>query len=298
MAPSSPTNPPRGLPGHRRGDPAAQAAPGGEAAWSPGGLVTLVTDFGQSDPYVGILKGVLLGRCAEARVVDLTHLIPPQDVRAAAWTLAHSWRWFPTGTVHLAVVDPGVGSARRILLAEAQGHAFLAPDNGLLGPVLPAGARVFALDVDSVSLDKVGHTFHGRDIFAPAAAALISGRAPAEMGAATDEWVRLDFPAPRQTTDGSWETEVLVVDRFGNLVTGLRHEHLIQDGDQDQETWTLEAAGREAPLRRTYAEAEEGGLLALENSFGYLELAIRNGNAATVLGLACGAPVRARRTSC
>lgn len=295
MASPPPSVPPQDGFDRRPGEPASRTVAASGSAWSPAGIVTLLTDFGLSDPYVGIMKGVLLGQRAGARCVDLTHLIPPQDRRAAAWTLAHSWPWFPAGTVHVAVVDPGVGTERRILLALVEGHAFLGPDNGILAPILSEGGRVFSLDVERVGLAVRSQTFHGRDVFAPAAAALLDGCDASELGEATEDWIDLQFPTPRRMSDGTWEAEVLLVDRFGNLVTGLTAAQLNTAGDGDRGTWVLEAAGLEAPLRRTYASAGEGDLLALEGSFGYLELAIRDGSAAQALGLTCGAPVRARR---
>lgn len=258
------------------------------APWRPSGVVTLTTDFGLSDPYVGIMHGVLLARAKGLAVVDLTHGIAPQDVCAAAFHLAQSWRWFPPGSVHVAVVDPGVGSARRILVARDGEHAFLAPDNGLLGPVLSPAADVRALDAARFELPGASRTFHGRDVFSPAAAALASGLDPALAGAPAGACERLAFPTPERGADGAVEGQVLVVDRFGNLITNVPGALL----DGPAERWRARLGGRAVPARGTYAEVERGALVALVDSFGYWELAVRDGSAAAELGLAPGAPVR------
>ena len=159
-----------------------------EAPWRPSGIVTLLTDYGLDDAYVGAVKGVLYARGgAGLRVADLTHSVPPQDVRSAAFHLAHAWRWYPPGTVHVAVCDPGVGTERDVLVALFEDHAFLAPDNGLLGPVVGELADVRALDLERFALPRRSRTFHGRDVFAPAAAALAGGLDPraAERGSAS-----------------------------------------------------------------------------------------------------------------
>lgn len=160
-------------------------------AFRAAGLVSLLTDFGLADPYVGVMHGVIAARAPGVRVVDLGHGVAPQDVRQGGWCLAQAWPYFPAGSVHVAVVDPGVGSARRVLAARQGGHAFLAPDNGLLALVLDEGAEVRALDVARFALPRVSRTFHGRDVFSPAAAALASGTPFEELGAVVDDWQRL-----------------------------------------------------------------------------------------------------------
>lgn len=260
-------------------------------AWLPSGVVTLTTDFGLTDPYVGVMKGVLLSQGSGLRLVDLTHGIPAQDVRSAAFHLAHSWSWFPSGTVHVAVVDPGVGSDRPILVARERGHAFLAPDNGLLGPVLSEGADVRALDVERFSLPGRSRTFHGRDVFAPAAARLACGLDPAEAGEALEDFERLVFPAPSIGPEGEVQGEVLLADRFGNLVTNVPAARL----PGSPRDWTVVVGSAEVPLFGAYSEADPGGLLALVDSFGYWEVAVRDGDAADELGVGPGAPVTFRR---
>jgi S-adenosylmethionine hydrolase len=170
--------------------------------WRPSGLVTLLSDFGEADAYVGMMKGVLAsvgGR--DVRAVDLTHAIAPQDVRAAAFHLAHEWRWFPPGTVHVCVCDPGVGTERAILVARAGGHAFVAPDTGLLGPALaaaPGNAWIGRLDVERVALPGRSRTFHGRDVFAPAAARIAAGAEPASLATRAPRFERIELPEGRR----------------------------------------------------------------------------------------------------
>lgn len=258
-----------------------------DGAWRPSGVVTLLTDFGHADPYVGILKGVLYRDAPALRaVVDVAHELEPQDVTAAAFVLRHSWSWFPAGSVHVAVVDPEVGSERAILVARAGGHAFLAPDNGLLAPVLAGlqGADVRRLDVEGLGLAGGSRTFHGRDRFAPAAALLAAGRAPETLGAPFAGWRRLALPEPRPD-GGALLAEVLWVDRFGNLVTNA-------PGDPAALPARAEIGGRSVPFVGTYAAAEPGALVALVSSFGLCEIAVRGGNAARTLGLGRGAAVR------
>ena len=275
----------------------ASSATDSSAAWQPSGVITLTTDFGLSDAYVGIMHGVILSRGPALRVVDLTHGIPAQDVRSAAFSLLHSWSWFPAGTVHVAVVDPGVGSGRRILVGRDRGHAFVAPDNGLLGPLLSPSAQVAALDVERFALPEVSRTFHGRDVFSPAAAALAGGLPPEASGAPAGDIERLEFPRPRAAADGAVEGQVLAVDRFGNLITNVRA------GEPPGEViggpgggWRALAGGRAVPLAGTYAEVPSGSLLALVDSLGSWEVALRDGDAAAELGLGPGAPVRFERS--
>ena len=256
--------------------------------WTPSGIVTLLTDFGLSDSYVGTMRAVLASRCPELRhTVDLTHAIPPQDVAAGAFQLAQAWSYFPPGTVHLAVVDPGVGSERRALVACDRGHAFIGPDNGLLVPCLSDSAEVFELDVEFSSLPSISRTFHGRDVFAPAAAALASGTQPSELGRPTENFVRYDFPEPeRNSACGGIGGEVLVVDHFGNLITNLPESLLVElESEQPRQ---LSICGRKVPIVGTYAEVEQGELLVLVNSSRYLEVAVRGGSAAKQLNCGVG----------
>lgn len=255
----------------------------------PSGIVTLLTDFGLDDPFVGVMKGVLLARCPGVQIVDLTHGIEPQDVAQGAFWLKSSYHWFPEGTVHVAVVDPGVGSSRGELVAEANGHWFVAPDNGLLGPILERARsyEVRRIDRRVLGVEKVSKTFHGRDVFAPAAAEIASGRRwLVELGPAVEPSAPSALPRP---VEGEREIEgrIVTIDRFGNLISNIRAKHCaaftspsVVIGD-----WTL-------PLLDTYSDVPPGELLALINAFDVVEVACREGSARDRLGLTKGTPIK------
>ena len=253
------------------------------------GVVTLLTDFGRSDVYVGVMHGVLHRYSTHVRhVVDLTHEVPPQDVALAAFHLHHAWRWFPEGTVHVAVVDPGVGSERAILAVERAGHLFLAPDNGLLGRIAEEATSVAHVDHDRVGLPGRSATFHGRDVFSPAAARLVDGASPLDLGPAGRPVAAAAAPAPEALRDGGVGGVVLSIDHFGNVITNLPVGLLIGP----REAWTLECAGRQFSISRTYASVAPGEALALVDSYGLLEVAVREGDAARTLGVQRGDRVR------
>lgn len=252
------------------------------------GVVTLLTDFGRSDVYVGVMHGVIHSHSTRVRhVVDLTHEVPPQDVALAAFHLHHAWRWFPTGTVHVAVVDPGVGSGRRILAVEKAGHLFLAPDNGLLGRIAEDATAVTAVDLEAVGLPEVSATFHGRDVFSPAAARMLDGAGPLDLGAPCRPARPAAAPAPEARPGGGFGGQVLSVDHFGNLISNLPVGLLIGP----HEAWVLECGGVRLPISRTYSSVDSGQLLALVDSYGLLEVAVRDGNAAQRLGVGRGEPI-------
>ena len=241
-------------------------------------VITLLTDFGTADGYVGEMKGVLLTGAPDATLVDITHESPAQDVETARLTLARVWRRFPPGTVHLVVVDPGVGTDRAALAVASDDRFLVGPDNGVLSPaLLIADTRVVALETPA----NASATFHGRDIFAPAAARLASGAAIETLGAPAPQPRIRRTPEPRRTGDGALLGEVISIDRFGNAITnlvGLR-------------TGTVEAAGLSLPLRRTYGEAPIGAPVAIVGSSGLIEVAVRDGNAARTLRLTRGTAV-------
>ncbi len=244
-------------------------------------IITLLTDFGTADGYVAEVKGVLLSAAPRATLVDVTHQVPPGDIRAGQFILGRVWHRFPPGTVHLVVVDPGVGTARRALAAQAAGHCFAAPDNGLLSP-LPPDARFVVLPVP----DAAAPTFHGRDVFAPAAARLATGVPLDQLGRPITDPYRSLLPAPRFDGIG-WTGEVLYIDRFGTLITNLAVE-------QVERGVRIRVAGTDVgPLRRTFGDVERGALLAFPGSGGTVEVAVRDGSAARLLGVGVGAEVRA-----
>ncbi len=263
--------------------------------WRPSGLVTLLTDYGLEDPYAGIVRGVLYRESSALRaVVDLTHAIPPGDAEAAAFLLERSWWQFPAGTVHLAIVDPAVGSARALLMVEARGHVLIAPDSGLLAPVIEGERGALARQVDErAPAAGASHTFHGRDRFAPLAARLVDGEPPGSFGRPTSEYRRLELPRAERGADGGLEARVLHVDRFGNLITNAASDVLADGGGEDwRARWECCAAGRRLPLVRTYADAAPGAAVALVDSYERLEIAVREGSAARELGLGVGSAVR------
>ena len=244
-------------------------------------IITLLSDFGNGDSYVAEMKAVLLSRDATLTIVDISHEVPPGDIRAGQYLLSRAWKHFPRGTVHLAVVDPGVGTERRAIAAESAGHRFLASDNGLLS-FLPPEAHCVSMPIPS----DASATFHGRDLFAPAAAILAAGEPIEALGTRIAHPVRVLVPAPHH--EGTAVVgEVIYVDRFGTLITNLEPSALapgvrIRVGDVD--------AG---PLRRTFADAARGGLVAFTGSGGTIEIAVRDGSAAEQLAVGVGAEVRA-----
>jgi S-adenosylmethionine hydrolase len=257
-------------------------------------LLTLLTDFGHRDYYVGAVKGTVLRLAPRAVLVDLSHEVPAGDVEAAAELLAGAAPAFPPGTVHLAVVDPGVGSARRMLVAEVAGHRFLAPDNGLLEPFLDGATGLWHVDREDLFLPSPGATFHGRDRFAPAAAALLRGDHPAALGPPIDDPVRLRRPPPRRERDAVGVTtlygRVTRVDRFGNLVSDLPAAWIGEGAWQG-----AEVNGRRAErLVRHYAELSPGEPGAMIGSLATLELALRDASLADHWGARRGDPVRVR----
>jgi S-adenosylmethionine hydrolase len=194
-------------------------------------IITLLTDFGTADYFVGAMKGVILSINPRAVVVDITHEIPAHDVEAGAYTLLAACEAFPAGAIHVAVVDPGVGSARRAILAECGGRRYVGPDNGLFSYVCEraGGTRVRHLTNRKFFLPAVSATFHGRDVFAPVAAALSAGTEPRELGEEIDDWVRLPALAPRDRGGGALEAAIIHVDRFGNCVTSLTRRELSEE---------------------------------------------------------------------
>ncbi len=281
--------------------------------------ITLVTDFGTRDGYVGEMKGVLLEGAPDARLVDVTHDVPPGDVRAGAWVLGRIWPRFPPGTVHLAVVDPGVGGEREAVAARIDDRWLVAPDNGLLTLAERGGAGAVAgtvedaspdtgagratretstrsrveaareLDPDRVGLEPLSDTFHGRDLFAPAAARLAAGGDPAELGPVLDpeELARLELEAPRREGDAV-RGSVVHVDRFGNLVTNvptgwLPASPVVEVGDH-----------RIVTLGDSFASVAPGEAVLIRGSVGTLEVCVRDGSAAERLGVGRGAEVVVR----
>ena len=272
--------------------PSATAAPGSVTA--PSGVITISTDFGHQGPFVGVMKGCILTRFPQARIVDLTHEILVHWPAEAGFWLARAFHYFPQGTVHVAVVDPGVGTLRGILAVAAAGHYFIAPDNGLLAPIVagagqPLMVRVGAAGLAHLGIQRPSATFHGRDIFAPLAAELAAGRCDlAGLGEKVETLV------PSWVDDPSVESRsvtgvVISIDHFGNLISNI-DAALIERFRMP----LVHAGNHSFPLLRTYGDARPGEYLALVNSFGVVEIARAEESAAEGLGLSRGAPVVVR----
>ncbi len=255
------------------------------------GIITLTTDFGLSDPFVGVMKGQILARFREAQMIDLTHGIVAHWPAEAGFWLARSYKYFPRGTLHVAVVDPGVGTQRDIVSVEADGHMFLAPDNGLLAPLTSrvAHPRIHKVDLNRLTPFGIGPpsaTFHGRDIFAPLAAEIAAGRCrPANVGEEASELVPAWVDEPEEASDHVAGV-VITIDHFGNLITNIDaalikrfHAPLVRTG------------AHEFALGRTYGDRQPGEYLALINAFDVVEIARAEQSAAEGLGVGRGAPV-------
>jgi S-adenosylmethionine hydrolase len=275
-------------------------------------IISILTDFGTADGYVGTMAGVMLGIAPRAQLVDLSQEIAPQDVRQAAYVLHTAYPYFPPHTVHLVVVDPGVGSARHAIALRTPAGTFVGPDNGVFSFVMAREdvEAVVALENPQYQLPHVSHTFHGRDVFAPAAAHLAAGVPIADLGPAVADPIR--FPPPRlEAGDGEIAGEVLHTDRFGNIITSIGILWWEDDGlrldpafEKAQPSSTprlaagqasVEIAGQNLTgIHRTYANVEPGAALALVGSEGFLEIAVREGNAALGLGVEPGDPVVVR----
>lgn len=243
-------------------------------------IVTLLTDFGLADSYVAEVKAGILSVAVDAHLVDVSHLVSPGCIVAAQFLLARSWHRFPIGTVHVVVVDPGVGSERRALAAGSRGHFFVGPDNGVLSEIFDT-----ATTVELTVPRDAAPSFHGRDVFAPAAARLAAGAALETLGPPVRDPVRSRLPSPREE-EGVWWGEVVHVDRFGTLITNLPGA-VVRGG-------SISVGPTMVPLARTFSDVESGGVVAFVGSGGTLEVAVRDGAAAAVLGVGVGASVRTR----
>ncbi|OGQ96568.1 MAG: hypothetical protein A2521_15455 [Deltaproteobacteria bacterium RIFOXYD12_FULL_57_12] len=257
-------------------------------------IITLTTDFGLTDEFVGVMKGIILTHAPLVRIVDLSHQIPPQDIRRASLLLNAAYQYFPADTIHLAVVDPGVGSARLLILVRAAGHLFLGPDNGLFTPLYAEEIfeAAYAVECREFFLQPISPTFHGRDILAPVAARLATGLAVSAVGRQLDrqKLVHLAIP-PVQREPGRIIGEVLTTDHFGNLTTNITRTDLQQLAIEGNNVVTTINTRHIRGIRAAYAEVGPGELLCLFNSRAYLEVAINLGNAARLLAAGPGAQI-------
>lgn len=258
------------------------------------GVISLLTDFGDRDAFVGIMKGVIWKIAPQVQIADLTHWIEPQNVLQGALILGQAYRYFPEGSVHVVVVDPGVGTQRRAVAAKIGHFYFVAPDNGLL--TLPiewaekAGDVIHAVELNNPRfwLPEVSRTFHGRDIFAPCAAHLANGTPLDELGSRLEsrELLRIDIPKPRRMPTG-WQAQVLMVDVFGNLISNLTSEDV---GEERIRKVVISGVSIER-FRRTFGEAPAGSLITMFDSSGYLSVCVVNGNAQKQLNVRAGDPM-------
>ena len=258
-------------------------------------IITLLTDFKEKDGYSGIMKGIIEGIAPGTRVIDLSHDIHPQDVMEAAYLLGRSYPYFPPGTIHCCVVDPGVGTSRQGMAARLGKHFFVGPDNGLFSILYQDhiqqddAVSMVALTNPKYRLEKVSNTFHGRDIFAPAAAHLAAGVDLHELGESIEQPVLLDLPKPMQDED-EWNGEIIHVDAFGNLSSNIHFPSFSADSVVRVSLGSL----TDIPLMHTFGEAYPGQVVAVIDSFGFLAISVVNGNAALELGMGHGDQIRVK----
>jgi S-adenosylmethionine hydrolase len=250
-------------------------------------IITLTTDFGTDDWFVGTMKGVIATINPSATVVDVSHAIPSGDIRAGAFALAASYKYFPIGTVHLAIVDPGVGSKRRRIAVQTERYLFVGPDNGVLSFAVRSEEirSVRALENETYFLKPVSQTFHGRDVFAPIAAHLARGVSIAKLGPAVTNFVRLDWPEPK-AVGKSTQGEVIYIDRFGNAITNIPASTVSRPGSEHFEIF--KGRKRICRIGTHYQSVSERQAVAVPGSSGYLEIAVNGGNASAMLGLRAG----------
>ncbi len=251
--------------------------------------ITITTDFGTKDGFVGTMKGVIWSICPEAHIADISHEIAPQNILEGAFALWRAYSFFPSGTVHIAVVDPGVGTKRRPIAARLGGHTFVGPDNGLFTPMYEDAEQygltmeVVHLAIEKYWLHNVSHTFHGRDIFAPVAAHLANGVPLSDLGPALRDPARIKMPKPVKTAKG-WRAHVTVVDIYGNLTTDLPAESVARSRNVIFRLGGQEVHG----LVQSYGHKKPGDLVALVDSEDFIEIAVVNGSAAQTLGAKVG----------
>ena len=260
------------------------------AAFRANGIVTLTTDFGLREPFVGIMKGVMLAHAAQLRFIDMAHDVSAfQPVEAGFW-LAGALRYFPAGTLHMAVVDPGVGTARRPILVEAGEHYFIGPDNGVLCMVyLREKAKVRLISNERLYRRPVSNTFHGRDIFAPVAAHVAAGMSPSLAGDQIDNYLKPDFTKPHRAGKRTWIGQILKIDHFGNIITNF---HVDDYGDLALRNFQLELGPvTVTALAQNYATRPAGELFAIRGSSGYYEVSLSQGSAAAQVKCEAGAAI-------
>ncbi|MBN1555927.1 MAG: SAM-dependent chlorinase/fluorinase [Phycisphaerae bacterium] len=261
-------------------------------------LVTLTTDFGLADPYAAAMKGVILRHCPDAEIVDISHQVPSHQVLSGAYILANAAPFFPPNTVHVVVVDPGVGTDRAILVGQFGDQLYVFPDNGIITFVkeaYPLRNLVEVRELGLLGVEEVASTFHGRDIFAPLVGYIFSGKPISRLGMMPDSYTLLDLPEPRGQ-EGEINGQVIHVDHFGNLITNITRKHMLQRWENlTQAGLEVYCQGRHVgPLQSTYGQVEPGRPLALMNSMGMLELAVNLGRFRDSFDAGFGADVSVR----
>jgi hypothetical protein len=254
-------------------------------------ILTLTTDFGLSDHYAGAMKGVILGICPQAQIVDICHEIAPFEITEGAYTIAQAYRCFPKRTVHVVVVDPGVGTARRPILMEAAGQYFIAPDNGVLAMIYGREPhKIRLIENDGFFRKPVSRTFHGRDIFAPSGAHLANGVTPASFGKRIEDYLKPAFAEkPQRAGKRTWNGQVVKIDHFGNIITNFHSDDF---PNLDRQNVSFSVGPQEVTvLAQTYAETGPGELFAIVGSSGYYEISIAQSSAAKRIGCVAGGPV-------
>lgn len=244
----------------------------------PSGIITLTTDFGEKDPYVAIMKGVILAVNPSVRIVDITHQVPAGSIQEGAMIMKDAYKWFPRKTVHLGVIDPGVGGKRRPILVLTENYFFVGPDNGLLWPAIKMenGIKIIHLKEEKYWLPQISSTFHGRDIFAPVAAHLTLGVNPLSLGDKISNMTALDYPVPSKT-DNELVGQIMRIDRFGNLITNITERDLRSFlGSTDFKIQVGDLSLKK--IDTAYTDVPEGQPLALIGSSNLLELSVNRGN--------------------
>jgi S-adenosyl-L-methionine hydrolase (adenosine-forming) len=255
-------------------------------------IITLLTDFGMQDHFVGTMKGVIAGISPEAMVIDITHNITPHDIFQAAFLLKNYYSYFPSNAVHLAVVDPGVGSNRKAIVASSEKGYFVAPDNGILSYIYAEGlvSEVREITADHYFLKPRTGTFDGRDVFAPVAAWLTKGVSPSSFGEVLTDYRKYELPQPTPVNPGEWQCRIVYIDRFGNLVSNLTRDKFKECLDSSEKRRFVFQVGEQTitKISNSYAEGEKGELLAIFGSSGFIELSVNRGSAVKLSTMGVG----------
>jgi S-adenosylmethionine hydrolase len=269
-------------------------SPGSEVRLARKPIVTLTTDFGLNDHFVGTMKGVILGVEPNAQIVDISHSVQAFDVLDGALTISQAYSYFPSGTVHMVIVDPGVGSARRPIIVTSERHHFVAPDNGVLSLVYQREERLHVrhITAEHYNLQPISQTFHARDIFSPVAGYLAKGVDPEKFGEEVTDFVRFNAPKPKPVNESTLRGVVLKADRFGNLITNITPEDAPMLFTQPAAAFKIVVGKREVTeIKTSYAEGAPGEVFGILGSMGYLEIAANRTSAAQLLGVGKGTDV-------